>query len=362
MLTIFLVASLLNAGISWYRQDVAYKNKNVGFSLRLLYFCWIIVVLLSLWLAVIAVLGIWGLDVGKATEWLGVHGWRIALIVGIAMLLIISMGEIVPRIVAGAMSRRPDENEIEVKKRSDTLSKVLVSVSQVFIFFIGVFMILSELAIPITPILTSAGVVGVALGFGAQSLVKDVLAGLFIVIESQYRVGDVVKVADVQGVVESVNLRRTVLRDIDGIVHVVPNGEIRVASNFTKELSRVNLDVRVSYREDLERVMSIINKLGNKLAEDPKWKPAITKAPRIFKVNNFSESAIEIKITGETLPMRQWEVTGELRLRLKKAFDKEKIEIPWPHTRMYFGDSPLRIEYDGHDKEKKDSCAGPSKE
>jgi small conductance mechanosensitive channel len=170
--------------------------------------------------------------------------------------------------------------------------------------------------------------------------VKDIVAGLFIILENQYRVGDVVRIADVSGIVEDINLRRTALRDLDGIVHVVPNGEIRVASNFTKEWSRVNMNVSVAYGEDLDHVISVINRVGKELAEDSQWAPSILTPPRALRVDNLGNSGIEIKILGETKPIRQWDVMGELRKRLKKAFDEEGIEIPWPHTKVYFGNSP----------------------
>jgi small conductance mechanosensitive channel len=201
-------------------------------------------------------------------------------------------------------------------------------------------MILSELQIDIAPILAGAGVVGIAIGFGAQSLVKDLVAGLFIIIENQYRVGDVVRIADVAGIVESINLIKTVLRDLDGVVHIVLNGEIRVASNFTKDWSRVNLNVSVAYGEDLDHVISVINRVGKELAEDPEWAPLILKAPQVLRVDNLGDSGVEIKILGDTKPIRQWDVMGELRRRLKNAFDKEGIEIPWPHTKVYFGNTP----------------------
>jgi len=150
-------------------------------------------------------------------------------------------------------------------------------------------------------------------------------------------------------------LRRTVLRDLDGVVHVVPNGEIRVASNFTKEWSRVNLNVSVGYGEDLDRVISVINQVGKKLAGDPAWAPFILKPPQVVRVDNLGESGIEIKILGDTRPMSQWDVTGELRKRLKGAFDQEGIEIPWPHTKVFFGNLPpdiKRQEAGGQDKSK----------
>jgi len=339
-LGIFTGVLLIDTLIKWYRQGVMAKKKDVGFSLKLLTLCWIIIVLLGVWFAVMAALSIWGLDVSMVTSWLGEHGWRIALILGLTMLIILSMGEIVPRVVARTLSHRPDEKTDETKKRSDTLSKVIVSTLQIFFFLIAVFMVLSELDINIAPILASAGVVGIAVGFGAQSLVKDIVAGLFVVIESQYRVGDVVKIAGVSGEVENINLRRTVLRDLDGIVHTVPNGEIRVASNLTKDMSRVNLNISVGYEEDLDRVISVINAVGNKMAREDKWKSLIWTPPQVLRVDKFGDSGIDIKIVGETRPMKQWEVTGELRLRLKKAFDIEKIEMPWPHTKVFFGNMP----------------------
>ena len=152
--------------------------------------------------------------------------------------------------------------------------------------------------------------------------------------------GDVVKIADVAGLVEDINLRRTVLRDLDGIVHFVPNGEIRVASNYTKELARVNMNVSVAYGEDLDRVISVINRVGKELSEDPAWAPSILTPPQALGVDKLGDSDIEIKILGETKPMRPWAIMRELRLRLKKAFDKEGIEIPWPHTKVYSRNSP----------------------
>lgn len=339
LLGIYSVVVLIDAVIKWYRQEVTAKKKDVGFSIRLISLSWVAMIVIAVWLAIIISLNIWGLSVTPVTSWLGAHGWRIGLIVVLAILAVISMGEIIPRVIVHTLTRRPDETEDEVK-RSDTLSRVLVGTIQVFIFFAAIFMILSELQIDIAPILAGAGVVGIAIGFGAQSLVKDLVAGLFIIIENQYRVGDVVKIADVSGIVEGINLRRTVLRDLDGIVHIVPNGEIRVASNFTKDWSRVNLNISVAYGENLDHAISVINKVGKELAEDPEWATLILKAPQVLRVDNLGESGIDIKILGDTKPIRQWDVMGELRLRLKKAFDDEGIEIPWPHTKVYFGNAP----------------------
>ncbi|MDD4931752.1 MAG: mechanosensitive ion channel family protein, partial [Candidatus Colwellbacteria bacterium] len=205
---------------------------------------------------------------------------------------------------------------------------------------IAVFMILAELDINIAPILTGVGVAGIAIGFGAQTLVKDFVAGLFIIMENQYRVGDVVTIAGISGLVERIDLRRTVLRDLDGIQHIVSNGEIRVASNFTKEVSRVNLDISVSYGTDLDHAINVINRVCKEISADPKWSPFILKTPEVLRVNKLGDSGIDLKVLGETKPMRQWDVTGEIRKRIKKAFDEEGIEIPWPHTKIYFGNWP----------------------
>ena len=208
-------------------------------------------------------------------------------------------------------------------------------------------MLLSEINLDIAPVLAGAGIVGVAIGFGAQSLIKDIISGLFIIWDNQYRVGDVVKIADTTGEVEEISLKRTVLRDLSGTVHFIPNGEIKVASNFTRGWARVNLNVSVGYNEDLDRVIAVINRVGNEMAIDPRWSSLILKPAQVLWVDNFGDSGIDIKITGDTKPLQQWAVTGELRLRLKKAFDDAGIEIPWPHTKVYFGNSPFTTDSKG---------------
>lgn len=341
LLIIFITSTLFDVVIKWYCREVLGKRREVGMGSRVLYALrgsvWIVAAVLS----VVVVLGEVGIILSPLTGWMGEHGWRIALISLLAMGTMVASGEFVPRLVVKTLIRRPGETEDEVKKRSDTLSRVLVGTVQVFSFFIAIFMILSELNMDIAPILASAGVIGIAIGFGAQGLVKDLVAGLFIILENQYRVGDVVKIAEVSGLVEDVTLRRTVLRDMDGIVHVVPNGEIRVASNFTKEWSRVNMNISVAYGEDLDHVISVIDRVGNELAEDAEWAQSIITPPKVNRVDKLGDSGIELKILGETKPIRQWDVMGQLRLRLKKAFDKEGIEIPWPHTKVYFGNTPF---------------------
>jgi small conductance mechanosensitive channel len=231
------------------------------------------------------------------------------------------------------------ESTEDIKKRKDTLISVLIGVGRALIVLIGIVMILSEVGVPVAPILAGFGVAGLAIGFGAQHTVRDIIAGIFIISENQYRVGDFAKVAGVSGLVEEITLRQTVLRDLDGIVHHVSNGEIRVASNLTSHFARINLNVSVEYGTDLDHAISVINRVGKELGEDEKWRNIVKSPPQVLWVDNLGESGIDIKILGDVKPMEQWSAMGELRLRLKKAFDAEGIKMPCPHTKVYFGNT-----------------------
>ena len=264
---------------------------------------------------------------------------QIAIIVGIAYVLVKATERAVPQIVSGVVKdrSRPDTPPGEIEKREVTLSAIIIGAVRVLVSLIVLFMILSGIGISVTPVLAAAGVVGIAVGFGAQSLVKDVLAGLFIILEDQYRVGDVVNVAGKGGVVEDINLRRTVIRDLEFVVHVVPNGSIDVVSNLTKEKSRMVIDIPVAYKEDLERCIEALNAIGEEMQQDDLWGSIITAKIAVLRVNNFADSAIDIRCLGQTLPIRQWEVAGEFRKRVKRRFDELGIEIPFPHQTVYWG-------------------------
>ena len=345
LLGIYVVAALIHALTRWIERDlIAQKGtrsrlEDIFADGPILHVFQVATFLVAVSLGIIAVLTNLGIDVSLLTGWLGEQGWRIGLIVLLSGIGIVAVGEFVPRLVVGALARRADEPKAEITKRGNTLSRVLVGVGKVTVLFVGAFMVLSELEINITPILAGAGILGIAIGFGAQSLVRDVVTGLFIILENQYRVGDWVRIADVAGLVEDINLKRTVLRDFDGTVHSVPNGEVRVSSNFTKEWSRINMSVSVAYGEDLDHVISVINRVGKELAEDPQWVAGILAPPQALGVDKLGDSGIEIRILGEAKAMRPWAIMRELRLRLKKAFDKDGIEIPWPHMKVYFGNS-----------------------
>jgi len=221
------------------------------------------------------------------------------------------------------------EEEAE-KKREDTLIRIFTGATKIIILTLAILMILQEAGIAIGPILAGAGIVGLAFGFGGQYLIRDIITGLFIILENQYRIGDVVNIDGTSGSVEDITLRLTTLRDLSGTIHHIPHGDIKRVSNLSKKFARINLDMGVAYDTDLEHVIKVINQTGNELAEDPQYKEFILKPPQFLRVNDFADSAIILKILGDTKPLKQWEITGELRKRLKVAFDKEGIEIPFP--------------------------------
>ena len=258
----------------------------------------------------------------------------IAVVIAIYVALWLVRRALEPAIRATVAPQMKDEPQVEIDKRVDTLQNVSYRAIYVIAVFVGLLTILPEFGINIGALLAAAGLIGLAVGFGAQSLVKDYISGLFILIENQYSKGDVIRIADVSGTVEDIDLRRTILRDLDGVVHSVPNGEITVASNMTQSESRVNTVIGVSYGDDLDHVFEVINRIGQELANDPAWSEAITGAPKVLGVDGFGDSSVDIRVLGETEPGRQWEVLRELRLRLKKAFDAEGIEIPFPHTTL----------------------------
>lgn len=233
--------------------------------------------------------------------------------------------------VKRTMRSSDHKNRLEEKKREETITQIISGALEILIWPITAILVISQLGVNVAPLIAGAGILGLAVGFGAQSLVKDVISGLFIIAENQYRVGDVVKINnETTGTVTKISLRVTILRDLDGIVHTIPNGLIELTSNYTKEYSGINLNVGVSYDSDLDKVIKVINSVGDELYKDEEWKDKIIEPLKFLRVDNFGESSVDLKITGTTQPIKQWEVTGEFRKRLKNAFDKEGIEIPFP--------------------------------
>lgn len=274
----------------------------------------------------------------KLLPWLFTHGLKV-LLYAVGVLLINKIVErFIEKIVRIAVVPDRFLTKQAEKKREDTLIRIFTWTSRIIIWVIGGLMILQEFGIPIGPILAGAGIIGLAVGFGGQYLIRDIISGFFIILENQYRIGDVVNLSGTGGLVEDISLRMTTLRDLDGTVHHVPHGEITTVSNLSKYFSRVNLNIGVSYDTQLEHVINVVNQVGKNLAEDPEWKEYITLAPQFLRVDDFADSSVVIKILGETQPLKQWDVTGELRKRIKIAFDNEGIEIPFPQRVVHHKD------------------------
>ncbi|MDA3883656.1 MAG: mechanosensitive ion channel family protein [Bacteroidales bacterium] len=268
------------------------------------------------------------------TPWLLSNGLRIALLVIGGVILYKVLSAVVKKTVEVAVS--PDKNNPDSeKKRKDTLKTIfLTSIKIMFLIIIGM-MVLKEFNLDVGPLIASAGIVGLALGFGGQYLIKDIISGLFIILENQYRVGDIVSLDGTGGLVEDVTLRITSLRDLDGTVHHIQHGSVTTVSNLSTEYHRVNLNVGVAYETKLEHAIEVINKVGQQLAEDAEWKEKIITPPQFVRVDAFSASSIDMKILGDILPPNKWAVMGELRKRLKIEFDKEGIVIPFQQVVLH---------------------------
>jgi moderate conductance mechanosensitive channel len=238
------------------------------------------------------------------------------------------------------LERDVDEADLVRKRlreqRSRTLASLLNNVGVIVIALVAILTILNNF-IQIGPLLASIGILGLAISFGAQSLMKDLISGTFMLAEGQVAVGDVVRVRDTSGLVEKITLRTLVLRDIHGVVHVIPNGTVETLSNLTKSWSRAVLEIGVAYKEDVDRVMDVMLDEAMVMFQDPDWAPVLVEEPVVPGVERFDDSAVTIRIMFKTLPLKQWEVGREYRRRIKKRFDAEGIEIPFPHRTMYWG-------------------------
>jgi small conductance mechanosensitive channel len=269
--------------------------------------------------------------------WLTTSGIRVLGIL-IALFILSQMSKWIVKWLEKFIPEKDPLQAAEAKKRAHTLGNILRHALIVVISFIALLMILGELGIQLGPLLATAGIGALAIGFGGQSLVKDVISGFFIILENQYRIGDVIEVAGVSGLVESVSLRRTVLRDLEGKVHTIPNGEIKIVSNLSKEWARSVLDVGISYREDVDHVIEILQQIGSELVAEEPWKSAILEPLQIFGVERFGDSQLVIRVVVKTAPLKQWEVGRELRKRIKIRFDEKGIQIPFPHRVLIWGD------------------------
>ncbi len=266
----------------------------------------------------------------KIIPWLLSHGVRIVLIAAAAFLLDKILSRIISRTIRASVKGDENTSPEAEKKREDTLIRIFNGAVNILVIIVALMMIIQELGIEVGPLIAGAGIVGLAVGFGGQYLIRDIITGTFLMLENQYRIGDVVNIEGLSGAVQDISLRKTTLRDLNGTVHHIPHGSITKISNLSKDFARVNLDMGVAYSTNLEHLIEVINRTGNELAADPAFMDAIITPPQFLRVNEFADSAIIVKILGDTKPLRQWEVTGELRKRLKIAFDREGIEIPFP--------------------------------
>ena len=233
----------------------------------------------------------------------------------------------------------------EIEKRLDTLLGIIRSIIKIIAWAMIAMLFLRKLGIDIAPIIAGAGIVGLAVGFGAQELVRDFISGFFMLLENQIREGDVAIVNGTGGLVEHVGLRTIVLRDLSGVVHVFQNGKVNTLSNMTKRWSGMVFDIGVAYKEDTDRVHQVITQVAEELRADPDFNNKILEPIEVFGVDQFADSAVVIKARFKTKPIEQWAVGREFRRRLKKAFDEQGIEIPFPHRTVYWGEEikPLHL-------------------
>jgi moderate conductance mechanosensitive channel len=260
-----------------------------------------------------------------------------ALLIVVAALIALRLARLFVRgIVQTLLDREATEGTaqelsvVELKKRMDTLDGLATNILQFFIVVIATLMVLGQLGLDIGPAIAGLGVVGIAVGFGAQFLVRDYLNGALILIENQFARGDVVRIAGVEGTVEDFTLRRTTLRDLDGVVHTVPNGEIHVASNLTRVWSRIHQDVTVAHGTDIDAAIAVVDSVGREMAGDATWKRRVLEAPRVDRISELGESGVTLKVLGTVRAADQWAAAGDFRRRLLAAFKSNGIAIARP--------------------------------
>ncbi len=260
----------------------------------------------------------------------------IVVIVVLALVALRGVRLLVDGIVKALFAREAAEGTsqeltaVEIQRRTDTIETLATRVLQAFVIVVAGLMVLGKLDFNIGPAIAGLGVVGIAVGFGAQSLVRDYFNGALILIENQFSIGDVVSIAGVTGTVEDLTLRRTTLRDLHGVVHTVPNGEIKVASNRTRTWARINQDVTIEHGTELDRAIAVVDGAGQGMAADPLWRRRLLEPPRVDRVEAIGEYGVTLKVLGSVRAVDQWAARSELRKRLLAAFNEHGIEIPRP--------------------------------
>jgi small conductance mechanosensitive channel len=266
---------------------------------------------------------------------------RIVLLLVTALIIRMVLKKLLARLEQRLVdqSRKEGEPPSESQKRIETIVRLVRQGVAITLWTVVIMVFLAMLSVPIGPVIASAGIFGLAIGFGAQNLVRDVISGFFIILENQIRVGDVAIINGTGGLVERIQFRTTVLRDLSGIVHVFPNGAISSLSNVTNDWSAYVFDIGVAYKEEPDRVIDIMKKVGREMKADEEFGPLMLEEPEVFGVDKFGDSAVVIKGRIRTRPIRQWAVGREFLRRIKYAFDENNIEIPFPHRTIYFGEA-----------------------
>lgn len=289
-----------------------------------------------------------GLHLETLTAWFLRSGLRVMLILMLAFALTRLVGSVINQLEE-RVGTEVGAGAVERVKRARTLSRLIRNIVTSLVGSVAALMVLQEIGINIMPVLTGAGIAGLAVGFGAQTLVRDVISGFFIILEDQVRVGDVANIDGTGGAVEAIRMRTIVLRDLSGTVHVIPNGGITKISNLTKDFSYYVLDMGVAYKEDTDHVVEVMRQVADELRQDPAFGPNMLEPLEVLGVNDFADSAVVIKVRLKTVPVMQWSVGREYRRRVKKAFDAAGIEIPFPHLSLYAGEAsqPLQVKQVG---------------
>jgi len=290
----------------------------------------------------------WTKILSSATDW-AIKEFPGIIIMVIALLIILRVARFSISRLKKALIRKAEKDEkvdeSEAEKRIDTLTGILLGAVRVVLYTVFIIMLLGKFGIDIGPLLASAGILGLAVGFGAQELVRDYISGFFILLEDQLRAGDVAIINGTGGLVENIELRTISLRDFSGTVHIFQNGKISSLSNMTKDWSAMVFDIGVAYKENVDQVMEIMKQVGYELQNDYGFGPDIIEPIEVFGLDSFGDSALVIKARLKTKPIQQWTIGREYRRRLKIAFDAQNIEIPFPHTTVYWGEdiNPLKL-------------------
>jgi small conductance mechanosensitive channel len=282
-----------------------------------------------------------GLHSEELGRWAAETGVRIAALLVLAFVVVRILSSVIVR-AEREMAAGSGLDALERRKRAQTRASVLRRGISALVWTVAMLMVLRELDVDITPVLTSAGIVGLAIGFGAQTLVRDVISGFFLIIEDQVRVGDAAVVNTFSGLVEQINLRTIVLRDVEGAVHVIPNGEIKTLSNRSKDYSYYVVSLGIDYDEDTDRVVEAVRTAASELTADPAHGPNILEPIEVMGVDDFRESSVTMKFRIKTVPLKQWEVGRELRRRIKRVFDAQGIRIPFPQMEVYLKNEAAR--------------------